>query len=246
LVRFGLKPSIHAGFPAGVTPVRWVRDWVGSGHGGTLTAPCCPLLPLTAMPAFALRFVGQEALPPRLSEFDREQFFTLTRQRKSVRWFLDKPVPRELIDKAMLAAGLAPSACNRQPYEFRVFDQKEQVALLSQIPMGTRGFAHNFPVFIVIVGNLDAYFDERDRHVIYVDGSLASMTFMLALETLGLSSCPINWPDIESREKRMDNALGLQPHQRPIMCLAVGYPDPEGLVAYSEKRPLDDVRSYNV
>ena len=26
------------------------------------------------MPAFALRFVGQEALPPRLSEFDREQF----------------------------------------------------------------------------------------------------------------------------------------------------------------------------
>ena len=36
-------------------------------------------LPLpNAMTAFALRFVGQEALPPRLSEFDREQFFTLT------------------------------------------------------------------------------------------------------------------------------------------------------------------------
>ena len=30
------------------------------------------------MPAFALRFVGQEGLPPRLSEFDREQFFALT------------------------------------------------------------------------------------------------------------------------------------------------------------------------
>lgn len=30
-----------------------------------------------AMPAFALRFVGQEALPPRLSEFDLEQVFTL-------------------------------------------------------------------------------------------------------------------------------------------------------------------------
>ena len=29
------------------------------------------------MPAFALRFVGQEALPARLSEFDLEQFFTL-------------------------------------------------------------------------------------------------------------------------------------------------------------------------
>ena len=29
------------------------------------------------MPSFALRFVGQEALPSRLSEFDREQFFEL-------------------------------------------------------------------------------------------------------------------------------------------------------------------------
>ena len=28
----------------------------------------------SAMPAFALRFVGQEGLPARLSEFDREQF----------------------------------------------------------------------------------------------------------------------------------------------------------------------------
>ncbi len=178
------------------------------------------------------------------SDVSYEQFLKLTQQRKSVRWFLDKPVPRDLIDKAMLAAGLAPSACNRQPYEFLIFDQKEQVAKLSQIPMGTRGFSHNFPVFIVIVGNLDAYFDERDRHVIYVDGSLASMTFMLALETLGLSSCPINWPDIESREKMMEKSLNLGPHQRPIMCMAVGYPDPEGMVAYSEKRPLDEVRTY--
>lgn len=30
------------------------------------------------MPAFAMRFVGQENLPSRLSEFDREQFFELT------------------------------------------------------------------------------------------------------------------------------------------------------------------------
>jgi hypothetical protein len=29
------------------------------------------------MPSFALRLVGQEALPSRLSEFDREQFFEL-------------------------------------------------------------------------------------------------------------------------------------------------------------------------
>jgi len=71
------------------------------------------------------------------------------------------------------------------------------------------------------------------------------MTFMLALETLGLSSCPINWPDIEALEKRMEKALGLEGHQRPIMCMAVGYPDPEGMVAFSEKRNIDEIRKYN-
>jgi nitroreductase len=174
-----------------------------------------------------------------------ESFLQLTRHRKSVRWFHDEAVPRPLIDQALLAAGLAPSACNRQPYVFRIFDDPAKVAELAAIPMGTRGFAHNIPMFVVVVGQLDAYFDERDRHVMYVDASLAAMTFMLALETLGLSSCPINWPDIESRERRMDTALNLDTHERPILCMAVGYADPDGMVAYSEKRPLNEVRSYN-
>ncbi|MGH2624131.1 MAG: nitroreductase family protein, partial [Sphingobacterium sp.] len=84
-----------------------------------------------------------------------------------------------------------------------------------------------------------------DRHVIYIDASLASMSFMLALETMGLSSCAINWPDIETREQKMDKFLNLKAHQRALMCIGVGYPDPEGLVAYSEKRPLDQIRKYN-
>lgn len=39
---------------------------------------CAPIRRSPVMPSFALRFVGQEALPSRLSEFDREQFFELT------------------------------------------------------------------------------------------------------------------------------------------------------------------------
>jgi nitroreductase len=98
---------------------------------------------------------------------------------------------------------------------------------------------------VVIVGNLDAYYDERDRHVIYIDASLAAMSLMLALETLGLSSCAINWPDLEAREKKMERFLSLNKYQRPVMCLGIGYPDPEGMVAFSEKRPLHQIRTYN-
>lgn len=179
------------------------------------------------------------------SNITYEELFKLSRQRRSVRWFLDKPVPRELIDKAILIANQSPSACNRQPFEFRIFDDPALVTEVAQFPMGTKGYSHSIQTMLVIVGNLDAYYDERDRHVIYIDASLAAMSLMFALETLGLSSCAINWPDIEQREKKMERFLSLRKHQRPIMCVGIGYPDNEGLVAYSEKRPLQQLRKYN-
>ena len=111
--------------------------------------------------------------------------------------------------------------------------------------MGTMGFYENFPMIVVLVGRLDAYIEERDRHLIYIDGSLAAMSFMYALETLGLSSCPINWPDIPQREKKLAKALNLQPYERAVMFISLGYPDPEGLVPNSKKRSLDHIRSFN-
>lgn len=174
-----------------------------------------------------------------------EDFYQLTKFRRSVRWFLDKKVPRELIDKAVLAAIQSPSACNRQPFQYIIVDDDELLKIVVNLPGGVAGYSDSIPVFIAVVGNLDAYFDERDRHVIYIDASLANMTFMLALETLGLSSCAINWPDVEDREKKMAKALNLEKHQRVIMCMAVGFPDPDGKVAFSEKRSLDYIRTYN-
>lgn len=174
-----------------------------------------------------------------------ENLLELSHRRRSVRWYLQKPVPRELIDKAVAIAALSPSACNRQPFEFRIFDEPEIVKKVASIPMGTQGFSHNFPVVVVVVGKLRAYFSERDRHVIYIDGSLASMSFMYALETLGLSSCPINWPDIAQKEREMAQLLKLEPDERPIMLISLGYPDPDGMVAYSQKKSLNQICSYN-
>jgi nitroreductase len=190
-------------------------------------------------------FIPYSRVSTDFSDISYEEFFKLNRQRRSVRWFLDKPVPRDLIDKAILAAIQAPSACNRQPFTFRVLDDKALVEDVVNLPMGTKGYAHSIQTFIVVVGHLDAYFDERDRHLIYIDASLANMSLMLALETLGLSSCPINWPDIEEKEKQMGDFLGLEDYDRPIMCIGVGYPDPEGKVAFSEKRELRKIRKYN-
>lgn len=181
----------------------------------------------------------------KLTDIRFEDFYNLTLQRRSTRWFLKKKVPRELIDKAILAAIQSPSACNRQPFEYRVIDDMNLLNKVVHLPGGTAGYADNISVMIVVIGNLDAYFSERDRHLIYIDASLANMTLMFALETLGLSSCAINWPDVEAREKKMDDLLRLGKHQRPIMAVALGYAEPEALVAHSAKKDLDKIRTYN-
>jgi nitroreductase len=174
-----------------------------------------------------------------------EEFLNLTQKRRSVRWFADKKVPREAIDKALSAAFLAPSACNRQPFKYRVFDDPALVKEIANIPFGTTGYANNLPVVIVVTGDLSDFFSARDRHTIYIDTSLSAMAFMLALETLGLSSITINWPDFGLLETRMQKKLHLKAYERPVLLLGVGYAKDEGRIPYSQKKPLELLRTFN-
>lgn len=165
-----------------------------------------------------------------------DELYQLFRKRRSVRWFSEQPVEMLSIEKAIEMAAQAPSACNRQPFKFHVINNPTKAQQIASIPMGTKGFSQNIQSLLVLVGDLSAYPKERDRHVIYIDGGLVAMQLMLALESLGLSSCPINWPDMEAFERKMDKALSLEPFQRPIMLMAVGYADESGQIPYSQKK----------
>ena len=169
-----------------------------------------------------------------VSDISYEAFHKLVQRRRAVRWFKPGPVDMDKVQRAIDIAAYAPSACNRQPYRFVTLKGEEAVKVAGYA-MGTSGFAENIPALMVLTGDLSAYPYERDRHIIYIDGSLAAMGFMLALETLGLSSCPINWPDIEKREQLMSDHLNLPKHVRPIMLIAVGEALEEGEVPFSQK-----------
>lgn len=181
--------------------------------------------------------------PVELPSYDA--LLQLALHRRSVRWFDQRPVPREIIDRAVVVASLSPSACNRQPFRYAIFDDPQLCQKVAAIPKGTPGWVHNIPCFIVIVGTLAAFDREKDRHIPYIDGALSAMALCFALESQGVSSCCVNWPDLAETEARMAAALGLQPYERPIMCMAVGYPDMTEKVPYSQKLPLDELRSYN-
>ncbi|WP_396903740.1 nitroreductase family protein [Mycolicibacterium phlei] len=164
--------------------------------------------------------------------------------RRSVRWFTSEPVARDLVDRAVAVGAESPTACNRQPYRFEIFDDPVSTAKVAAVPMGTDGYDHQIPGLIVIIGNLAAFFDQRDRHLIYIDSCLAAMGVIYALEAQGVNTCCINWPDLPEREVEMRKLLGLKPYERVVMLIAYGYADPEAMVPYSAKRLIDEIRTF--
>ena len=174
-----------------------------------------------------------------------EDLLALARRRRSVRRFDGTGVARHVLDRAVDVAAQSPSACNRQAFEFRIFDDPAWVSELVSIAPGYEPGDAPPPCMVVLVGKYRAYYRERDQHVIYIDASLAAMAFLLALESQGLASCCINWPSIRALDLRMSELLGLDPDEEVIMLMAVGHPAQDAVSPYSQKAPRDELRSYN-
>ncbi|WP_439583476.1 nitroreductase family protein [Dyadobacter bucti] len=180
------------------------------------------------------------------SSITYDDFLNLNIRRRSVRYYLNTPVPREDVQKAVKIALQAPSACNRQPFTFRIIDDPALMKQAALMPAGTKTFADAIPMMIFIIGDLSNYFDIRDKHLIYIDGSLAAMNFVLALETMGLSSCMINWADLPQKNRSLQKFLNLTNWERCVMAISVGYADPQGGIPSSVKKNVQDVIKYNL
>jgi nitroreductase len=162
-----------------------------------------------------------------------------------VRTFLPEPVPHAVVDAAIEVARQSPSACNRQAFEFRVFDEPELVDEIVDLAPGFDPHGRKVPCILAVVGKYRAYFSERDMHVIYVDASLAVMGLVYAFETLGYASCCINWPSLPTRDAAMARFLGLDADEEVVMLLAIGRADSTVSSPYSEKASVDALRRYN-
>ncbi len=184
------------------------------------------------------KFVPFERSKTINSNVNYYDFLVLCKQRVSTRVFKNKEVPRDMLEKAFEAALQSPSACNRQPYEFFVYQNKESIQRLIKLPGGITGFDKGVPAMAFLIGDLSAFNDERDRHLIYVDGGIIAMTFMLALETLGLASCALNMPAIRKNEKEVEKELKLPKHKSCIMAFIIGYPEEKSLIPYSQKKSI--------
>ncbi|MGV8095616.1 MAG: nitroreductase family protein [Mangrovibacterium sp.] len=179
------------------------------------------------------------------SKISYDEFFLLSKQRRSVRYYEDRPVPRNLVEDAIRVALQAPSACNRQPFIYRIIDDPARITEAALLPNGSQAFYQNIKMMVFLIGDLSNYFDERDKHLIYIDGALSAQSFILALETLGLSSCIINWSDIPSNNYRLKKFLNLKNWERCVMSISVGYAHPQCGIPSSIKKDIKTVIKYN-
>jgi iodotyrosine deiodinase len=195
-------------------------------------------------------------------------FANLLQRRRSVRFFSPDPVPREIIEACLRAAGSAPSGANQQPWQFvavgdpalkqriragaeaeeREFYRRraprEWLAALA--PLGTgadKPFLEIAPWVIAIfykAYELDA--QGRKRKVYYPLDSTGIATGMLiaALHVAGLATLT----HTPSPMAFLNEMLGRPANERPFLLLVVGHPAPDATVPDIARKPLSAIASF--
>ena len=72
-----------------------------------------------------LPFSSYKSYPIEEMQRRSEDFLNNIQRRRTIRHFSDKPVPKEIIENCLKAAGTAPSGANRQPWHFSVVSDQE-------------------------------------------------------------------------------------------------------------------------
>lgn len=156
-------------------------------------------------------------------------------ERRSIRKYKEKNVPKELIDKLLEAACAAPSACNRRPVDLFAVTNAEKLEELSASGRFTK---MKSPLVIVVVGNLGRALPLQLADYWIHDAAAASQNILIKATELGLGSC---WCGVHPQTRMMakvSEALGLSKKQIPFSIIKIGYPDEshEPHSGYDEKR----------
>lgn len=156
-------------------------------------------------------------------------FHSFIFKRRSVRQFTDKPVERQLLELLIKAGMAAPSAANKQPWDFVVITDREMLSLLAeQLPYAKMLFSA--PAAIVVCGNKQRALPAWDSQFWIQDCSAASQNILLAATSLGLGSVwTAVYPDLD-RVRCVVDALSLPDYVLPLNVIPIGYPVSEEVV----------------
>ena len=199
-----------------------------------------------------------------------EEFLELVRGRRSIRKFRPDPLPRQVLRQIIEAASWAPSASNRQDWEFRVVTSsplKEKMKTivrshwelilnksssdvireeLQKYVIMFDWFSHA-PALIVISAKKPESFlchilgdTVGDVAGTEISAAMAAQNLMLAAYVSGIGSCCVTGPLVAQEELKELLEIG---KGRKIICLiALGYPaeQPEA----PPRKPVEKISKY--
>ena len=195
-------------------------------------------------------------------------FLNEVQGRRTVRDFSDRPVPRDIIEMCVLAAGTAPNGAHRQPWHFvivsapeikraiRVAAEEEEREfyggrapedwLEALAPLKTddkKPFLESAPYLIVVFAESYAVEDSGDKSKnYYVTESVGIATGMLitAIHRAGL----VSLTHTPSPMGFLNELLGRPENERPFLILVVGYPAPDARVPELRRKSLEEIATF--
>ena len=214
-------------------------------------------------------------LPDRMQFSDSEMiaraedFYQEIKRRHTVRDFSDRPVPRDVIERCLLAAGTAPNGANHQPWHFAVVGdpalkarirdaaESEERAfyagkagaewLSALAPIGTdasKPFLEIAPWLIVVFGQRKGPHEGKLRKNYYVPESVnIAVGFLIAaLHHAGLATLT----HTPNPMGFLNDVLGRPDYEKPYILLVVGHPAATATVpAHAKfKKPLAEIASF--
>jgi nitroreductase len=180
------------------------------------------------------------ALPSDLDSFAR-----IVRSRSSVRSFIPSQSPDpELVNLAIDDARWSPSVCNRQTARVHLYTGDQALELL-RYQSGNRGFGHRVPLLIIVTSDLRYFSGINERNQGWIDGGMFSMLLLLGLHARGLGAVALNWSVVNQTDAAIRKPSGIPEHERIIMMIGCGVPEPSCVVPVSARRSVTEIAKWH-
>lgn len=176
----------------------------------------------------------------------------IIKSRRSIRKYLDRPIPKETIDKLIEAAKWAPSGMNAQPWGFIVVQDNLLIKELSDrsIPyinklieenpkfaaykkrMAVRDFNifYKAPCVIIILGNVDAFSYQNDC-------AMAAQNLMLMASSIGLGSCWVGMMNVLNKDEWFRKKFQVPSNYATVAPIALGYFENKNIPIIERRAP---------
>ncbi len=150
------------------------------------------------------------------------------KKRKSIRSYLDKKIPQDVLNEIMEAARLSPSASNRQPRKFIIVQDKEMKQKIMQASVlhgNLQPFIADASAILVACGTYTTHIMPGGVHSFPVDVAISLDHISLQAAELGLGTC---WIGAFSQEK-IKELLGIPENVTVVCLMTLGYPAAPGM-----------------